>query len=61
MPSSVSFYNSEFLKGCHPSKAYSLEIAILNVDSYNNESTIHSSAFMQFGFVKAALMRLGTI
>ena len=23
MPSSVSFYNSEFLKGCHPSKAYS--------------------------------------
>ena len=22
MPSSVSFYNSEFLKGCHPSKAY---------------------------------------
>ena len=23
MPSSVSFYNSEFLKVCHPSKAYS--------------------------------------
>ena len=22
MPSSASFYNSEFLKGCHPSKAY---------------------------------------
>ena len=38
---------------------YSLEIAILNVDSYNNESTIHSYVLMQFGFVKAALMRLG--
>ena len=37
---------------------YSLEIAILNVDSYNNESTIHSYVFMQFGFVKAAIVAM---
>ena len=37
---------------------YSLEIAMLNVDSYNNESTIHSYALLQSMLKSGALMRM---